>query len=69
MPSLDSIEGLGTKAADALVDAVNAQGGPFVSKNDLREKSKLSKTVIETMSDLGLLEGLPEDSQLSIFDF
>ena len=69
MPSLDSIEGLGTKAADALVDAVKAQDGPFVSKNDLREKSKLSKTVIETMSDLGLLEGLPEDSQLSIFDF
>lgn len=69
MPSLDTIEGLGEKAADALVEAVAAQDGPFVSKNDLREKSKLSKTVIETMSDLGLLEGLPEDSQLSIFDF
>ena len=40
-----------------------------MKKNDLREKSKLSKTVIETMSDLGLLEGMPEDSQLSIFDF
>ncbi len=69
MPSLDSIEGLGEKAADALVEAVKAQNGPFVSKNDLREKSKLSKTVIDTMSDLGLLEGMPEDSQLSIFDF
>ncbi len=69
MPSLDTIEGLGEKAADALVDAVAAQNGPFVSKNDLREKSKLSKTVIETMSDLGMLDGMPEDSQLSIFDF
>ncbi len=69
MPSLDTIEGLGEKAADALVEAVAAQNGPFVSKNDLREKSKLSKTVIETMSDLGLLDGMPEDSQLSIFDF
>lgn len=69
MPSLDTIEGLGEKAADALVEAVAAQDGPFVSKNDLREKSKLSKTVIETMSDLGLLDGMPEDSQLSIFDF
>ena len=39
------------------------------TKNELREKSKLSKTVIETMSSLGLLEGMPEDSQLSIFDF
>ena len=69
MPSLDSIEGLGEKAADALVEAVGNQNGPFVSKNDLRQKSKLSKTVIDTMSDLGLLEGMPEDSQLSIFDF
>jgi DNA polymerase-3 subunit alpha (Gram-positive type) len=52
-----------------LVEAVANQSGPFVSKNELREKSKLSKTVIETMSSLGLLEGMPEDSQLSIFDF
>lgn len=69
MPSLDTIEGLGEKAADGLVEAVAAQNGLFVSKNELREKSKLSKTVIETMSDLGLLNGMPEDSQLSIFDF
>ena len=41
MPSLDTIEGLGEKAADGLVEAVQAQDGPFVSKNDLREKSKL----------------------------
>jgi DNA polymerase-3 subunit alpha (Gram-positive type) len=70
MPALDTIEGLGEKAADAFVEAVEAQGGlPFVSKNEMREKTKLTKTVIETMSDLHLLEGMPEDSQLSIFDF
>ena len=70
MPSLDTIEGLGEKAADAFVEAVEAQNGaPFVSKNEMRDKTKLTKTVIETMSDLGLLEGMPEDSQLSIFDF
>ncbi len=69
MPALDTIEGLGEKAADGLVEAVKNQEGKFVSKTELREKSKLSKTVVETMSDLGLLEGMPEDSQLSIFDF
>lgn len=69
MPALDTIEGLGEKAADALVEAVEAQNGPFVSKTELREKSKLGKSVIETMADLGLLDGMPEDSQLSIFDF
>lgn len=70
MPSLDTIEGLGEKAADAFVEAVEAQNGTkFVSKNEMRDKTKVTKTVIETMSDLGLLEGMPEDSQLSIFDF
>ncbi len=69
MPSLDSIEGMGEKAAEGLVEAVEAQNGPFISKNELRDKSKLSKTLMETMSDLGLLDGMPEDSQLSIFDF
>lgn len=70
MPALDTIEGLGEKAADAFVEAVEAQNGaPFVSKNEMRDKTKITKTVIEIMSDLGLLEGMPEDSQLSIFDF
>lgn len=70
MPALDTIEGLGEKAADAFVEAVEAQNGvKFVSKNEMRDKTKITKTVIETMSDLGLLEGMPEDSQLSIFDF
>ncbi len=70
MPALDTIEGLGDKAADAFVKAVEEQNGiPFVSKNEMREKTKITKTVIEAMSDLGLLPGMPEDSQLSIFDF
>ena len=70
MPALDTIEGLGEKAADAFVEAVEKQNGePFVSKNEMRDKTKVTKTVIEVMSDLHLLDGMPEDSQLSIFDF
>ncbi len=67
MPSLSSISGLGDKAADAFVEA--AAEGPFLSKDDLRQRSKLSKTLIDLMGDLGLLEGLPESNQLSLFDF
>ncbi len=67
MPALSTIEGLGDKAADQLVEA--AAQGPFLSRDDLRQRSKLSKTVIDLMSDLGLLEGLPESNQLSLFDF
>ncbi|MEY8390680.1 PolC-type DNA polymerase III [Lachnospiraceae bacterium 45-W7] len=67
MPSLDSIEGLGDKAAEAVVEA--AKDGPFLSKDDFRQRTKVSKTVIDFMSDLGILGNLPESNQLSLFDF
>lgn len=67
MPALSTIEGLGDKAADAVVDA--AKEGKFLSKDDFRERTKVSKTVIDLMTDLGILNGLPESNQLSLFDF
>ena len=67
MPSLSTIEGLGDKAADAVVDA--AKDGPFLSKDDFRQRTKVSKTVIDLMSDLGILGDLPETNQISLFDF
>ena len=66
MPSLSSIEGLGDKEAEAVVEA--AKQGPFLSKDDFRERTKVSKTVIDLMGDLGLLGDLPESNQLSLFD-
>ena len=67
MPALDSIEGLGDKAADAVVLA--ARDGQFLSKDDFRQRTKVSKTVIDLMGDLGLFGDLPESNQLSLFDF
>ena len=67
MPSLNSIDGLGEKAADAIVEA--AKDGPFLSREDFRERTKVSKTVVELMGKLGLLGDLPETNQLSLFDF
>ena len=67
MPSLNSIEGLGDKAADAIVEA--AKDGPFLSKDDFRERTKVSKTMVDLMDSLNLLGNLPESNQLSLFDF
>ncbi len=67
MPSLSSIDGLGEKAADAIVEA--AKDGPFLSKDDFRQRTKASKTVVDLMSSLGLLGNLPESNQISLFDF
>lgn len=66
MPSLNSIEGLGEKAADAIMEA--AKDGPFLSKDDFRSRTKVSKTVIDLMADLGLLGDIPESNQISLFD-
>ncbi|MDE7436151.1 MAG: PolC-type DNA polymerase III [Lachnospiraceae bacterium] len=67
MPSLSTIEGMGDKAAEAVVEA--AKDGPFLSKDDFRQRTKVSKTVIDLMGDLGLFGELPESNQLSLFDF
>ncbi len=67
MPSLNSIDGLGEKAADAIVEA--AKNGPFLSKDDFRQRTKVSKTVVELMDTLNLLGNLPESNQISLFDF
>ena len=67
MPALDTIEGLGDKAADAVVLA--ARDGKFLSKDDFRQRTKVSKTVIDFMDDLGIFGDLPETNQISLFDF
>ena len=66
MPSLVSINGMGEKAADAVVEAV--KDGPFTSKNDFRSRTKVSQTNIDLMDRLGILGSLPETDQISLFD-
>lgn len=67
MPSLNSIDGLGEKAADAIVEA--AKEGAFLSKDDFRQRTKASKTVVDLMDSLNLLGNIPESNQISLFDF
>ena len=67
MPSLSSIDGLGDKAADAVVDAV--KDGAFLSIEDFSSRTKVNGTICGLMADLGLLGDLPQSNQLSLFDF
>ena len=66
MPALNTIEGLGGKAAEQVVEA--AKDGKFLSKDDFRQRTKVTTTAIELMSDLGLFGDLPQSNQLSLFD-
>lgn len=67
LPPFKSIDGLGEAAADGIFEA--AKSGPFLSKEDFINRSKVSRTSANLMADLGILRGLPESNQLSLFDF
>lgn len=61
----NAVDGLGTNAALNIVKA--KEDGEFLSKQDLRERSRISKTVLEYLDDHGCLSGMPDENQLSLF--
>jgi DNA polymerase-3 subunit alpha (Gram-positive type) len=66
MPSLNKIDGLGDNVAAQIVDA--CKDGPFLSLDNFRERTKCPKGIADKLVQLGILAGLPESNQLSIFD-
>ena len=67
MPSLNTIDGMGDKAAEGVVEA--AKDGPFTSCENFKNRSKISGTTVEKMRELGLLGDLPLSDQMSLLDF
>ncbi|MES1043090.1 PolC-type DNA polymerase III [Heyndrickxia sp. FSL K6-6286] len=65
IPPFNAIPGLGTNAALNIVKA--REDGEFLSKEDLQQRGKVSKTIIEYLDKHGCLESLPEQNQLSLF--
>ncbi len=66
LPPFSSIEGMGAIAAEAVEAA--AADGPYLSRDDFRQRTKVSKTVADLMNMLGIFGNLPESNQLSLFD-
>ncbi len=66
MPSFNSISGLGTSAADSIEEDV--KNGPYLSLDEFIQRTKVTKTNADLMKRLGILKGLPETNQLSLFD-
>lgn len=65
LPPLAALEGVGDTAAKNIVQARAVK--PFSSIEDLRQRSRISKTVIEILSGHGCLDDLPDDNQLLLF--
>ena len=61
----NAVQGLGETAAISLENA--AKQTEFISWDDIREKTSISKTVLETLGDLGALGDIPKSRQMSLF--
>ncbi len=64
-PPLSALQGVGKNAAKSIEEARSE--GEFISKEDLRLRTKVTKTVIETLGNHGCLRGMQETNQISLF--
>ena len=64
-PSFASIDGLGEMVAKKIVE--EREKSPFLSIEDLQKRAKISGTIIDKMRMMGILDGMDESSQLSLF--
>ena len=60
-----ALNGLGDAAAEKIISAREEE--PFFSVEDLQKRAGLSKSVIEVLRKIGVLDSLNETDQLSFF--
>jgi DNA polymerase-3 subunit alpha (Gram-positive type) len=60
-----ALPGLGVNAARHIIEA--REETPFLSIDDLRQRARLSKSIVELLRQHGALKGLGETSQLGFF--
>ena len=65
LPPMIALQGVGENAAINIQK--ERENGEFISKEDLRKRTKISKTVVETLSNHGSLNDMSEKNQLSLF--
>ena len=66
IPPFSTIDALGENNAVSVIEA--RKNGPFTSKEDLLKRTKLTSTNVNDLSAMGVLDGLSETDQLSLFD-
>ena len=64
-PPFNAIDGLGDTVAKNIV--AEREKGKFISIEDVQKRAKVSGTLIDKMKEMGILEGLPDSNQLSLF--
>ncbi len=67
LPPFIVLDGLGESAAKSIVDA--REQSPFISRDDLKNRTKLSKTNLDQLAQFGILNGLDHTETISLFSF
>ncbi|MFI3175771.1 MAG: DNA polymerase III subunit alpha, partial [Bacillota bacterium] len=65
LPPLNSLQGMGVNAVQSLLEA--RQDGEFKTIDELKERTTLGKVNIGLLKDNGVLEGIPETNQMTLF--
>ena len=65
IPPFNSLQGLGTNAAQSIVDGRAA--GEFHTIEEMKERTSLGRSLIDLLKENGVLNGIPETNQLSLF--
>ena len=65
IPPFKVLDGLGDNVAVSIVEARNER--PFISKEDLINRTQLSNTLIKKMDEMGILKNLDDTNQISLF--
>ncbi|MDD5945223.1 MAG: PolC-type DNA polymerase III [Clostridia bacterium] len=67
IPPLNSLQGLGVNAAQSIVDG--RAGGEFRTIEEFKSRTSAGASIVEMLKENGVLRGIPESDQLSLFDF
>ena len=65
IPPFNSLQGLGTNAAQSIVDG--RRDGEFRTIEELKERTSLGRSLIDLLKENGVLQGIPETNQLTLF--
>ena len=65
IPPFNSLQGLGITAAESIVEG--RKDGEFKTVEDFKLRTGVGKTLTELLKENGVLKGIPETSQLSLF--
>ncbi len=67
-PPLNAINGVSDAVGQAIVDA-RAEGGPFISSEDLMRRAKIGKAIVDKLKEYDVLSEIPDTNQITFFDF